>query len=156
MSRRKFIQKDPPAKLPPLNYDGYPPERALKIIEQWNCIDNTHAKLHALLDYVESLWFYPDRFCWYKTTSTEEYADPKDWTKYKVRYRKLYISTGGWSGNESIIYALERNFMFWAMNWRRHDAGGHYWFRIPEIVKKTRSTNIVPKADDCAEQGENK
>ena len=42
------------------------------------------------------------------------------------------VSTGGWSGNESIIGAMKENtdylYTFIAFAWRR---GGHYEWRIP-------------------------
>ena len=41
------------------------------------------------------------------------------------------ISTWGWSGNESIIYAMQENFMLWTLFWVQHRRGGHYQFEIP-------------------------
>lgn len=41
--------------------------------------------------------------------------------------------TGGWSGNESIIAALQRSWLFeWLLE--RVDRGGHFYFRPPEKV----------------------
>lgn len=39
-----------------------------------------------------------------------------------------YLSTGGWSGNEDIISAMQDNQMFWLMYWARTSRGGHYIF----------------------------
>ena len=41
----------------------------------------------------------------------------------------LQLHTGGWSGNESIITALEGNKTFWKFL-KKEETGGHYWFEI--------------------------
>ena len=83
----------------------YPTESVLKKIREW---DITKSHVSELLEYVQGLWTYPDRF---------------------VRKRhSLYLSTGGWSGNEDIIAALQDNYLFWALYWYRSQRGGHYWF----------------------------
>lgn len=112
----------------------YPSEESLEFIEKWDLIDTSHKKVHALLDFVEELWKYHDRFCWYKSLYRKPYKLVKpDGTPDKTKYRKLYLSTGGWSGNESIIASLRGNFIFWTMCWEKSVRGGHYWFIIPEI-----------------------
>lgn len=40
---------------------------------------------------------------------------------------ELKISTGGWSGHETIISALEGTF-FWFLYWQESKRGGHYKF----------------------------
>lgn len=120
---------------PTRDADGlYPSDKSLEAIKNWDLIDNSHRKVHALLGFVEALWQYPDRFCWYKSLYRKPYKVMKsDGTPDKTKYRKLYLSTGGWSGNESIIYSLQKNFLFWAMYWEKSIRGGHYWFIIPEV-----------------------
>ena len=44
----------------------------------------------------------------------------------------LFLSTGGWSGNEDIIEALKPT-LFWLMYWWRSERGGHYYFEIPDM-----------------------
>lgn len=50
--------------------------------------------------------------------------------EYDKGYLWYRVATCGWSGNESIIGALQENYMFWAFSWFMHVAGGLYVFRI--------------------------
>ncbi len=43
----------------------------------------------------------------------------------------VYVSTGGWSGNEDILDAMQENFACWARTWYSHRRGGHYEFHLP-------------------------
>lgn len=90
-----------------MDKNGYPEEHELKKIEEWDYHD-----FRGLMEYVEELW---------------KYADYGYWKRGRKYYR---ISTGGWSGNESIIYALKQNRMFWACCWVSSKRGGHYIFEI--------------------------
>lgn len=92
--------------------DGYPEEYELKKIEEWDYHD-----FPGLVEYVYDLWTYKH----YWTNEGEG--------KYK-------ISTGGWSGNESIIAALMENRMFWAVCWVSSKRGGHYEFEVKAISKE--------------------
>lgn len=89
-----------------LDEDGYPTEEALDTIKNWNYQD-----VPGLIDFIRSLWKWPEYI-----EITED--------------KKLEISTCGWSGNESIIYALESNSIFWHMYWESSDRGGHYVFDL--------------------------
>ena len=45
----------------------------------------------------------------------------------------IYISTAGWSGNESIIYAMQNNkSMLWNLTWVQSRRGGHHIFELKE------------------------
>jgi hypothetical protein len=100
--------------------DGYPTDRALEAIEKWHWDD-----IPGWFKFIEGLWAYHD-FGW------NEKNEPHDWDKDKIVHR-YYISTAGWSGNESIIRAMQRNEMMWHLNWVQSRRGGHYIFELKEI-----------------------
>ena len=102
--------------------DEYPREYELETIKNWDLIERS---VTELLDYVQHLWKYDDRFV----------------LKGK-RVLRLYLSTGGWSGNEDIVDALQQNFLFWNLYWVKHTKGGHYWFRIPLKPFKRRKKHL--------------
>lgn len=98
--------------------DGYPEKHELKKIEKWDYND-----FEGLMEYVkELLW---------------QYADCGYWKKGRKYYR---ISTGGWSGNEEIIGALQANLMFWSMCWVSSRRGGHYMFEIRKAKDARQKT----------------
>ncbi len=93
---------------PEFDADGYPSVKTLLTIETWpicskqNCLD--------LLNFCIATWYY-------KEGAFKE----KDW---------YVFNTGGWSGNESVINAMECNRMFWITCWYSSQRGGHYKFKI--------------------------
>lgn len=94
--------------------DGYPPERALERIAKWPV--GREQDLQGLLDFIEEHWW------------------EADWG-FRRDDSRLELHTLGWSGNESILGALKKNFIFWGLYWKRHDVGGHYYFAgLPEAV----------------------
>lgn len=106
-----------------MDVDGYPTEEELEIIRKWDFQD-----FMGLIDYIYDMWEYAD--C--------GYFDEKD---------GIYnISTAGWSGNESIIYAMMENYMWWHLHWLQSKRGGHYQFKdckfIPE--EKSASKSDIP------------
>ena len=88
--------------------DGYPTDEELKRIAEW-----LHDDWAALLEYVRERWTYQDR-----------------WT---VEGDKLFVSTGGWSGNEDLIRALQQNRVFWAICWEQSRRGGHHIFDLARV-----------------------
>jgi len=94
-----------------LDEDGYPTEKALELIETWNYDDP-----RGWFVFIESLWYMSD-YGWHKTLDTDG----------KIRYN---ISTIGWSGNESIIRAMEKNVILWDFHWFQSNRGGHYKFEV--------------------------
>lgn len=56
---------------------------------------------------------------------------------------KMHLATGGWSGNEEIIYVLEKT-LFWAIAWEESKRGGYYKFdmsRCRKIMKSQRGSD---------------
>ena len=96
-----------------LDDDGYPTEEFLQSIVDWPWQDGFGPLLeHALKGHIYDT-------CWS--------CEPKGGGK-----TEWHISTGGWSGNESIITALRENYMFWMVCWVQSRRGGHYIFETKE------------------------
>lgn len=87
--------------------DGYPTEEELTRIKEWDYKDFV-----GLMEFLGELWDYKD-FGWKQNDYT------------------YTLSTAGWSGNESLIDALQENSMFWTVCWQSSRRGGHYVFTIP-------------------------
>lgn len=95
------------------NYDPYPTDEQLEIIEKWDWND-----IPGVFEYIKSLWFY------------DEYFSPvRDANSKKTIYM---VSTVGWSGNESLIYALQKNYFIWSTTWVSSRRGGHYIFEVKD------------------------
>lgn len=82
----------------------YPTEEELDRIAEWPYED-----IGGLMEFVYNLWEFKE-FGWRQDG-------------------EIYIlSTGGWSGNESLIYALKENIMFWSFYWESSTRGGRHVF----------------------------
>jgi len=95
-----------------LDDDGYPTDATLKRVAEW-----PHTDIPALLDFLKSIWWCPDMLM-------------------DRAGGKLHMSTGGWSGNESIIKALQQNRIFWVMHWESSRRGGHHEFDMSRLEAK--------------------
>lgn len=51
-----------------------------------------------------------------------------DIKKYKNGVITLHIATGGWSDNEEVVFAMERNIYIWH-GWIKSVVGGAYWLK---------------------------
>ncbi len=98
---------------PTFDSDGYISDESLKVIEEWNHWANPK----EFMEFIRKCWSYPDRFV-------------------ECKRDTYYLSTGGWSGNESVIASMEKNFAFWIVCWQQSKKGGHYWFKVknPEVT----------------------
>lgn len=99
---------------------NYPSEVDLKYIKEFDLLKRP---VKELLDHVEQIWEYGD------------------WG-FKRTYHNLQLHTGGWSGNEDIIEALQHNFLFWGMYWQKELRGGHYYFNTGMVSKGKDSQKI--------------
>ena len=90
-----------------MDNDGYPTTEEIDEIQNWK------GTMKGLADLLCELWHYPD------------------WIHIRKRKGKtvLTMATGGWSGNEELVYALEGT-MFWAVGWLKSERGGYYEFDI--------------------------
>lgn len=101
---------------------NYPDEHDLDVIREWEC--KTADDLHNLFIYIESRWWMPDWGWW-------QFTDGKGQTFF-------HVATGGWSGNEDLIAALQDNFIAWHLCFEALHRGGHYIFRIPADYGKSK------------------
>lgn len=87
---------------------GYPTAADLREIREWDC--TTREDQLELMRRVCELWH------WTSLASNDAGS--------------MSLSTGGWSGNESIIEALEANAWFWKLCFVSSQRGGHYVFEV--------------------------
>lgn len=99
-----------------MTQDGYPDDTELSRIREW-----THLDLPGAFAFIKSLW-HAAEWGW----SEEDAADP-----FRGPVRRYSISTGGWSGNEDLIGAMQDNFLLWNAAWVQSRRGGHYIFELP-------------------------
>jgi len=91
---------------------GYPDEEDLERIRKWS-----HDDLLGLVDFVRERWTFAD------------------WGWKLEACGLLSVSTGGWSGNEELIGALQGNYPFWGLCWESSRRGGHFTFDLSRIPK---------------------
>ena len=96
--------------------DGYPTHDTLTIIELWHWND-----IKGWFDFIHSMWHLAS-WGWTEGEVVSQF--------YQDEWKHQYdFSTAGWSVNESIIRAMEKNDMLWALTWEQSRRGGHYIFQ---------------------------
>jgi hypothetical protein len=121
----RWIQEDPGG------IGGYPEEEDLEKIRSYP-IDKSIHEPDELMKFIRSHWEFAD---WGWSGEDEETA---------ARY---HTSTGGWSGNELLIGALQENRVFWSLHWEESRRGGHYKF---EVRKRSESQGSSRGAEGAA------
>ena len=95
-----------------LDRDGYPTTSALRQIRRWplrSAVDRD-----ALVETLHELWRFREPY-------------------FRCTTERLYLSTGGWSGNEDLIGALQEHTLFWTLCWQKSERGGHYVFDLTRL-----------------------
>jgi hypothetical protein len=113
---------------PTFNADGYPTDETLERIRTWDCA--TAEDFAEVMDFAGRAWSYPKYWECDPAFIAGEYTGQSP-------QRRYVFSTGGWSGNESIVSAIEGNRMLQAIgawSWRR---GGHYEYRFPRAQERS-------------------
>ena len=112
--------------------DGYPDEEELTRIRTWHWDDGWK----ALMEYVRERWWMAD-VLWRQSDDDPAVAAAPDEAYMTKRGARYYsISTGGWSGNESLIEAMRDNeHLFWTLGWWSSRRGGHYTFVVTDITR---------------------
>jgi hypothetical protein len=99
--------------------DGYPDDAELTAVREWPWQD-----FAGLMGYLRERWQYADMGYWHET----------DWRLAEFgggEKKEYHLHTAGWSGNESLIDALQQNQLMWAFHWVSSRRGGHYVFEEP-------------------------
>ena len=109
-------------KVATLNEDGYPDVQTLTYISEWEP-GYKHTGFIELMAFIKPIWRYSDIGYW-----EEEIRESLAHNVEKVHWYQ--ISTGGWSGNESIIKALKETPGFFLCCHESWLHGGHYVFKI--------------------------
>jgi hypothetical protein len=91
--------------------NGYPDDNELEKISAWGVSDP-----HGWLQYCQSLWHWGDSMYRFKVDGKGE--------------ETFEFLTGGWSGNESIIGAMEQNAVLWGLTWELSQRGGRHVFKF--------------------------
>jgi len=95
----------------------YPTEEQLAKIRTWPSNDPK-----GWFAFIKAVWWSPD---WGWT----EQALPKG-APLLNRGTLYAVSTGGWSGNEEIIAAMQKHESLWLTTWESSRRGGHYEFEV--------------------------
>ena len=101
--------------------DGYPTDETLALIVYWH--KNEGWKPNEFLKFVNSAFNkYYGR--WEIINDYNKLAAFRE-----EEFKALEIATGGWSGNEQLINAMEKT-VFWSVFWRASFSGGLHILKL--------------------------
>jgi hypothetical protein len=106
---------------PTFDADGYPTEETLEFIA-------THTEIAEVLDFVKAAWHWPT-FATHGLREAEAALLHMDLADPEMKY--LRLATGGWSGNESLVAAMERNRLLGVLCWQLSARGGLHIYAYP-------------------------
>ncbi len=104
-----------------LDDDGYPTEETLEVISKWD--DLSDQGYVDWIEYVKKVWMWPE---FISVGESDNLMVRELHETLKRGPHVLKMSTGGWSGNESIISAMQDHLILWSFNLVSYRAGGHY------------------------------
>lgn len=99
-------------KNPTFDQSGYPTEETLEAIAHWHSGDP-----NGWIEFIREAW---------------NHGYGRMWNEDGF----LKLATGGWSGNESIIHAMQQNFVLWSLMWESSHRGGLEVLRLPYTSTK--------------------
>ncbi len=94
---------------PTFDSDGYPTDETLDAISSWD------GDTLGWFEFTKKAWQWTDFF--------------------RIDENDVTAHTGGWSGNESLIKAMQES-MLWGVTWSQSNRGGHYKFEIQRNLEE--------------------
>lgn len=118
---------------PLVDDDGYPTEWGIAAVRHF------HGSPTALVDLLEQLWWTPSLM------TVDEWLDNQ--LRNVVR---VSLATGGWSGNETVIDALDKS-RFHLLYWESSHRGGLHVYTVPQTEWEMVSELGEVTAESAAE-----
>ena len=109
----------PRTKEPEFDKDGYPTARTLRVIAEWPLRD-----LRGLMEFICRAWN------WAHMATREISNAEREIIGVESAGNFYRFATGGWSGNEELMGALERNRMAYSLTWCMSARGGLHIFQV--------------------------
>ena len=106
---------------PTFDRDGYPTDETLDILRNWD--DFSSSGYQQWIEFAHKAWHWNDMVIIGTDSENIILSDRK----------MVQFHTGGWSGNEDIISAMQGNVL-WLVNFQNHRTGGHFELRAPREV----------------------